>query len=216
MTFEVGKQYENRRDKYQVLAIQNSQIQVKYANGETFWLSKELQSRIYTNIQRERASPIKPKPSTGINKTTGFYYLMGFLTAKDARLLAFIPHHGLKSFKGKWYDSTGYDLADNQKGIVIHPPSTDKRWYECRVTFTATPQEVKSQEVLTTQFAIVKANDSNGWNINNNKLWFTLLEYGFVVGQKLNKDEIRASIPNAYLGAFEKGLTPPKNPPREE
>lgn len=205
MTFEIGKQYENRRGKYQVLAIHNSQIQVKYANGETFWLSAELQARIYQNIQNEQTYTLRQKPSSSVNKTNGFYSLLGFLSRKDARLLAFIPQKALNTFKNKWYDATGVELLETQKSIVRHPPKTDKRWYECRVTFTATPQEVKSQELLTPQFAIVKANDSNGWNINNNKLWFALLGYGFVVGESQNTNKIRNIIPNAYLNMFDRG-----------
>jgi len=205
MTFEVGKQYENRRGKYQVLAIKNNQIQVKYANGETFWLTTELQARIYQNIQNEQADTIRQKPSSSVNKTNGFYSLLGVLCKKDARLLAFIPQKALNTFKDKWYDAIGRELLENQKGIVIHPPDTDKRWYECRVTFNATPQEIKALEVFIPQFTIVKANDTDGWNINNNKLWFALLEYGFSVGQPQDVNKIRATIPNAYLELFNYG-----------
>jgi len=205
MTFEVGKQYENRRGKYQVLAIHNSQIQVKYANGETFWLSTELQSRIYENIKRDQNSPPSLKTLTGINKTSGFYFLMGFLVAKDARLLAFVPQHALESFKEKWYDSTGYDLADNQKGIVIHPPSTDKRWYECRITFTSSPQDIKKLELYIPHIPIVKANDTNGWNINNNKLFLALLEYGFQVGGSQDSLTIKEKMPASYANSFNSG-----------
>ena len=205
MIFIIGDWYENRRGKYQVLAIKNNQIQVKYVDGEVIWLSVDTQERIYQNIQNERTIITKRKPSSSINKTNGFYSLLGFLCKKDARLLSFIPDKALSTFKDNWYNTTQSELLDEQKGITIHPPETDKRWYECRITFTATPQEIKTLEIQSPQFTIVKANDTDGWNINNNKLWFALLEYGFVVGQQQNQDKIRAMIPNAYLDIFDKG-----------
>lgn len=207
MIFEVGKYYENRRGKYQVLAIQDNQLQAKYANGETIWLSVDMQSRIYANIQNEKAPQHSHKPSDNINKTNSFYKLLGFLAAKDVHLLAFIPQKAIESFKDKWFDATNSELLKEQRGIIIHPPGTDKRWYECRMTFRASPQEIKELELYLPQATVVKADDTNGWNINNNKLFFALLEYDFQAGGKQSMEVIQASIPNMYLDNFNQGVT---------
>jgi hypothetical protein len=181
-------------------------IQVKYADGEIVGLSVEVQERIYRNIQEGQIIAIKRKPSDKINKTTGLYYLLGFLAKSNAKFIAFIPEHALTSFKNIWYDAKGKELEDAQAGVIIHPPNTDKRWYECRITFKAAPQQIKQLESRNPQYSIVKANDSDEWNINNNKLFFSLIEYGFQVGADQIIDNIQRIIPEAYIESFNNGV----------
>jgi len=98
-------------------------------------------------------------------------------------------------------------MLQNEKGITIHPPGTDKRWYELRVTFTA-----KANELYLLNFGhdvnIVEGSpDSKLWNINNNRFFLRLLEFNFSTGSQQDKNSIETAIPNQYLGAFKEGYS---------
>ncbi len=204
--FQVNEWYENRRGKYQVLSIRGDAMRVRYADGSFAEASAATQERILQNQAIQVQLTARKLPSGKVNKTYGFYFLLGFLAGSNAKLLAFIPEHALPSFEDVWYDATGKNLPDGQKGVVIHPPDTDKRWYECRITFAARPQQLKQLEFHVPELSFVSAGGDGNWNINNNKLFFVLVEYGFCVGGDQSVGHIQAIIPEAYTSAFTDGV----------
>jgi hypothetical protein len=213
--FEVGGWYANRRGKYQVLAVHGDALSVHYADGEDAELTVKEQERIIQNIEREKVvyklAPSTRRSSTGVSKTSGFYWLLGFLANPSRRthLLAFVPDKASRSFANRWQDVGNGSLSPDQKGVTWHPPETDKRWYECRITFVALPDQVRVIGTIVPQFRIVSGGEyaSDSWNINNNKLFWGLCEYGFVVGSPQSLPVIRSRIPSTYVSDFERGLS---------
>lgn len=206
-TFKVGDHYCNRKGEYEVLDIQGDTMTVHYNTGEQQQLSIPAQITIYENIQREKViAPKRPTPI--LPQTQQFYWSLGFLLARINSMLVFIPQHALSSFKDNFYDATGQELSEDTKGVIIHPPETDKRWYECRVTFQAKPNELYLLNFGYKFHEPVEASpDHNLWNLNDNTLFFRLLEFNFVIGGKQNKAKIENAIPNQYQVSFNGGYS---------
>lgn len=207
VTFEVGNRYCNRDGEYEVLNIQGNSMRVRFDSGEELALTISIQANIYENIQQERI-PIKRQSTALKPQTQQFYWSMGFLLARKAALLAFIPPHALDAFKDKFYDATGRELSENEKGIVVHLPETDKRWYECRITFRAKPSELYLLPLgLSCHEPVEASQDHSLWNINDNKLFFALLEFGFATGPKQDRAKIENNITAQYLASFSEGYS---------
>jgi len=207
VTFFVGQRYRNRKGEYEVLQFLGDSMKVRYDDGDEQILSIAAQSIIFENMQREEMLSKSSKKPSAKPQNQQFYWSLGFLLARNPNLIAFIPQHALDSFKDKFLDATGRELLDNEKGITIHPPGTDKRWYELRVTFTA-----KANELYLLNFGhdvnIVEGSpDSKLWNINNNRFFLRLLEFNFSTGSQQDKNSIETAIPNQYLGAFKEGYS---------
>ena len=206
VTFLVGQRYRNRKGEYEVLEIQGNSMKVCYDDGSQQILSISTQATIFENMQREEMlTKSSKKPSTK-PQNQQFYWSLGFLLARKSNLIAFIPPHALDAFKDKFYDATGRELLDNEKGITIHPPGTGKWWYELRVTFTAGPNELNLLN-FGYDVNIVEGSDNNLWNINNNRFFLRLLEFNFSTGSQQDKASIESAIPNQYLDAFKQGYS---------
>ena len=206
VTFLVGQRYRNRKGEYEVLGIQGNSMKVRYDDGSEQILSMSTQATIFENIRREEMLPTKSskKPSTK-PQNQQFYWSLGFLLARNPKFIAFIPAHALDAFKDKFYDATGRELLDNEKGITIHPPGTGKWWYELRVTFTARPNELYLLNFGHDVNIVEGSPDNNLWNINNNRFFLRLLEFNFSTGSQQDKASIESAIPNQYLEAFKEG-----------
>lgn len=125
VTFLVGQRYRNRRGEYEVLEIIGGKsMKVRYNDGSEQILSMSTQATIFENMQRDEMLPTKKLSTKPQNQQ--FYWSLGFLLARNPNLRAFIPQHALDAFKDKFYDATGRELLDNEKGITIHPPGTGK------------------------------------------------------------------------------------------
>jgi len=207
VTFLVGQRYRNRRGEYEVLEIQGNSMKVRYNDGSQQILSISTQATIFENIQREEMlTKSSKKPSTK-PQNQQFYWSLGFLLARNPSLRAFIPRHALDAFKDKFYDATGRELLDNEKGITIHPPGTGKWWYELRVTFTARPNELYLLNFGHDVNIVEGSPDSKLWNINKNPFFLRLLEFNFSTGSQQDKASIESAIPNQYLEAFKEGYS---------
>ena len=57
--FEVGEHYENRRGKYQVLAIDGDIMQIRWKSGGEITTTVTMQSRILNNIKYEIEHPVQ-------------------------------------------------------------------------------------------------------------------------------------------------------------
>ena len=207
VTFFVGQRYRNRKGEYEVLQFQGDSMKVRYDDGSEQILSIAAQSTIFENMQREEMlTKSSKKPSTK-PQNQQFYWSLGFLLARTPNLIAFIPQHALDAFKDKFYDATGRELLDNEKGITIHPPGTGKWWYELRVTFTARPNELYLLNFGHDVNIVEGSPDNNLWNINNNRFFLRLLEFNFSTGSQQDKASIESAIPNQYLDAFKEGYS---------
>ncbi len=206
VTFLVGQRYRNKKGEYEVLEIQGDSIKVRYNDGSQQILTISIQATIFENMQREEMLPTKSSkklPTKPQNQQ--FYWSLGFLLARNLSLRAFIPQHALDTFKDKFYDATGRELLDNEKGITIHPPGTGKWWYELRVTFTARPNELYLLNFGHDVNIVEGSPDNKLWNINNNSFFLRLLEFNFSTGSQQDKASIESAIPNQYLDAFKEG-----------
>ena len=207
VTFFVGQRYRNRKGEYEVLQFQGDSMKFRYDDGSEQILSIATQSTIFENMQREEMLTKSSKKPFLEPQNQQFYWSLGFLLARNPNLIAFIPQRALDSFKDKFLDATGRELLDNEKGITIHPPGTDKRWYELRVTFTARPNELYLLNFGHDVNIVEGSPDKKLWNINNNRFFLRLLEFNFSTGSQQNKTNIESAIPNQYLGAFKEGYS---------
>lgn len=207
ITFFVGQRYRNRKGEYEVLQFQGNSMKVRYDDGSEQILSIAAQSTIIENIQREEMLTKLSKKPSAKPQNQQFYWSLGFLLARNPNLIAFIPQHALDSFKDKFLDATGRELLDNEKGITIHPPETDKRWYELRVTFTARANELYLLNFGHDVNIVEGSPDSKLWNINNNRFFLGLLEFNFSTGSQQDKATIESAIPNQYIGSFKEGYS---------
>jgi len=207
ITFFVGQRYRNRKGEYEVLQFQGDSMKVRYDDGSEQILSIAAQSTIIENIQREEMLTKSSKKPSAKPQNQQFYWSLGFLLARNPNLIAFIPQHALDSFKDKFLDATGRELLDNEKGITIHPPGTDKRWYELRVTFTARANELYLLNFGHDVNIVEGSPDSKLWNINNNRFFLGLLEFNFSTGSQQDKAIIESAIPNQYIGSFKEGYS---------
>ena len=207
ITFFVGQRYRNRKGEYEVLQFQGDSMKVRYDDGSEQILSIAAQSTIFENMQREEMLTKSSKKPSAKPQNQQFYWSLGFLLARNPNLIAFIPQHALDSFKDKFLDATGRELLDNEKGITIHPPGTDKRWYELRVTFTARANELYLLNFGHDVNIVEGSPDSKLWNINNNRFFLGLLEFNFSTGSQQNKASIENAIPNQYIGSFKEGYS---------
>jgi len=207
ITFFVGQRYRNRKGEYEVLQFQGNSMKVRYDDGSEQILSIAAQSTIIENIQREEMLTKSSKKPSAKPQNQQFYWSLGFLLARNPNLIAFIPQHALDSFKDKFLDATGRELLDNEKGITIHPPGTDKRWYELRVTFTARANELYLLNFGHDVNIVEGSPDSKLWNINNNRFFLGLLEFNFSTGSQQDKATIESAIPNQYIGSFKEGYS---------
>jgi len=205
VTFFVGQRYRNRKGEYEVLQFQGDSMRVRYDDGSEQILSIATQSTIFENIQREEILPTKKLSTKPQNQQ--FYWSLGFLLARNPKLIAFIPPHALNAFKDKFYDATGRELLDNEKGVTIHPPGTGKWWYELRVTFTARANELYLLNFGHDVNIVEGSPDNKLWNINNNRFLLRLLEFNFSTGSQQDKTTIENAIPNQYLAAFKEGYS---------
>jgi hypothetical protein len=55
--FEVGSQYRNRRDDYEVLSISGETMRIRYSDGTEQTVKINIQARIWENIEAEIAPP---------------------------------------------------------------------------------------------------------------------------------------------------------------
>ena len=207
ITFFVGQRYRNRKGEYEVLQFQGDSMKVRYDDGSEQILSIAAQSTIFENMQREEMLTKSSKKPSAKPQNQQFYWSLGFLLARNPNLIAFIPQHALDSFKDKFLDATGRELLDNEKGITIHPPGTDKRWYELRVTFTARANELYLLNFGHDVNIVEGSPDSKLWNINNNRFFLGLLEFNFSTGSQQDKATIESAIPNQYIGSFKEGYS---------
>ena len=207
MKFLAGQRYRNRKGEYEVLQLQGDTMKVRYDDGSEQILSIAIQSTIFENMQCEEMLIKSPGEPSTKPQNQQFYWSLGFLLARNPRLTAFIPQHALDSFKDKFLNAGGRELLDDEKAIIIHPPGTNKRWYELRVTFTA-----RSNELYLLNFGhdvnIVEGSpDGKLWNINNNRFFLRLVEFNFSTGSQQDKASIESAIPNQYLGSFKEGYS---------
>ena len=207
VTFLVGQRYRNRKGEYEVLEIKGDLMKVRYDNGSEQISVISTQAIIFENMQREEMLTKSSKKPSMKPQNQQFYWSLGFLLARNPNLIAFIPQHAIDAFKGKFYDATGRELLDNEKGITIHPPGTDKRWYELRVTFTARPNELHLLNFGHDVNIVEGSPDKKTWNINNNRFFLRLLEFNFSTGNQQDKASIESAIPNQYLDAFKEGYS---------
>jgi len=135
--------------------------------------------------------------------TPNFYSSIGFILAHQTQLLAFIPPKAKKDFWDKFNEATGRDPLPDEQGLVLHPEGTNKFWHECRITFKATERE--TLRLFLGDDIIVAGQDENHWNINNNNLFFRLLELGFNSGYKQDKQAVQVNIPEEHLQSFLEG-----------
>ncbi len=205
ITFLVGQRYRNRKGEYEVVEMKNNEMKVRYDGGQTETLDLSIQARIFENMQSEELSKTKKLSVKPQNQQ--FYWSLGFLLARKPNLIAFIPQHALRAFENRFYDATGRELSDNEKGIIIHPPKTDKRWYELRVTFTARANELYLLNFGDDVNIVEGSPDNKLWNINNNRFFLRLLEFNFSTGSQQDKTNIERAIPNQYFAAFKEGYT---------
>ncbi len=205
VTFLVGQRYRNRKGEYEVVEMKNNEMKVRYDGGQTETLDLSIQARIFENMQSEELSKTKKLSVKPQNQQ--FYWSLGFLLARKPNLIAFIPQHALRAFENRFYDATGRELSDNEKGIIIHPPKTDKRWYELRVTFTARANELYLLNFGDDVNIVEGSPDNKLWNINNNRFFLRLLEFNFSTGSQQDKTNIERAIPNQYFAAFKEGYT---------
>lgn len=137
--------------------------------------------------------------------TPNLYSSIGFILGRQLQLVAFIsPKAQAKDdFFDRFREATGRNPYPNEPGLVFHPEGTDKYWHEERIIFNATERE--TLRLFLGDDLLRRGSDDTHWNINNNQLFFELLQLGFRPGNIQDLNIIKPNIPTNYLEAFMAG-----------
>ena len=199
--FVIGRRYSNRLGEYEVLDIQGDKMLIRYDTGTEQGVSVAMQARIAENMAREasRSSPYGPSQH---QREQLFYSSLGFLARRVTVLEAFVPPQSVRGFSEDYINIKG--SRPGQKGLVLHPQGSNKWGSELRVTFKATPDELINLD-FGPDVTIVDAplNTGISFRINNNRLWWRLLSFGFEMGTYQDISNIRSHIPPHYRNQFD-------------
>lgn len=133
--FLVGRRYRNHKGEYEVLAINGSQLHVRYEAGDEDQLDAVMQARIIGNIKRERLAPNPPT-----SKPRGI--------PQNARGSSKIRHNhkppALRDYQLECFEKLhGYHAAGKNRALVSLPTGTGKT-----VIFAQLPKLVRNKKVL--------------------------------------------------------------------
>ena len=198
--FEIGKTYENRFGRFEVLAIRSGLIEVLYSTGNRDILTAEIQQRIIDNIESEKHVPVTNKEKEQprkirkayntwkYNPTSKYYRTIGYLAVK-ASIFAEVNHLKEDYFIRRYKDLKGKDPKYcvqqdcNRWGLkldirCIHPDFD----YELDGLIW------------------------DGLEIRKNNFAWALLEMGFDLGHNHDIEKIRSEIPEEHLDSFDNGM----------
>lgn len=203
--FAVGETYANRQGQYTVLEVRGSKLSVHYDDGTLATLDANFQRRITENMLRELASLTR-----GIGVETGdsqrrFMLSVGFL-ARRSDLQAEMPWKAVVPFVEKYKDLTGRTATPGDTSFyILNDPRVDKWGPELRIYFEATPSQLN--ELYFGEYIRARDGQHPGlYRINNNALFYKLLELGFVLGPLQAIDRIRNRIPATLRDMFDLGV----------
>lgn len=203
--FALGETYANRQGQYTILEVRGSKLRVRYDDGTLATLDANFQRRIIENMMRELASL-----TSGIGVETGdsqrrFMLSIGFLSLRSD-LQAEMPRKAVEPFVEKYRDFTGRTARPGDTSFyILNDPWVDKWGPELRIYFEATPNQLS--ELYFGEY--IRARDGHypgQYRINNNVLFYKLLELGFVLGPLQAIDRIRKRIPAPLREMFDLGV----------
>ena len=145
------------------------------------------------------------KKDKSIDIDSNFCSSIGFILARQVKLLAFVPPKAKNEFFDRYEEATGQIITGNEQGLVLHPEGTNKYWYESRIIFKATERETLRLFLFCGD--IVKGSDKEHWNLNSNDVFFELLRLGFQLGGNQPIESIKANIPTSFQLSFQDGFT---------
>lgn len=202
-TFIIGRRYANRIGEYEVLDIKGDKMLIRYDDGNEQQVSVSMQARISENMARE-ASALSPYSSSQQQREQAFYFSLGFIAHRVTILEAFVPPQSVHGFTEDYINIKG--SHPGQKGLVLHPQGSNKWGSELRITFRATSDELTNLD-FGPDVNIVDdpLNTGISFRINNNRLWWRLLAFGFEMGTVQDINNIRTRMPLQYRNQFDLG-----------
>jgi len=204
--FEIGQTYENNIGKYEVLAINQGAMDVRYTDGHEQTLSIPIQARIYENKMLQPLMVAQERPT---HKQAGLqdYWTMGFLLNRLIYLGANLTKDKRDDFKDRYFNATNKELDFNQKGISYLRNGANQWGNQGVIRFTAESGELPLLKFSSDNNIPYPSNTEGIYEVKDIRYLFILLEHGFMLGSKQDKRHIIRSIPNSYIDYFNKGYS---------
>jgi hypothetical protein len=210
--FVVGEVYSNRRMRYTVLDIQDSELIVQFEDGTTGTLNKDFQHRIIGNMIKELDFLTStPNKSTQAREDLRheFIFSVGFLSAR-ARLRAEVPPRSKVIFEKRYQEKTGNILSNTTNGYcILSKDEVYNKWGpELRIVFPAEERELAGlyfgEQINVQNYKSFP--DVGLYVINNNAFFYHLLEMGFDIGNRHDPDNVQKRIPTILIDDFNRGF----------
>ena len=194
--FIPGERYEDRRGEYTVLKIAGDVMTIQYADGSQRDDNVQIKSRTYRNILIEQRAQ-HPLLSDG------YFFTVGFLAIKS-EFNAEVPPQSQQGFEERYFLSAGTRPALHRDGYFpIQIETTWDKWgSELRIYCPANHPPLE----LPPDVELRDTPDPGLVRINNNALWWKLVNIGFRLGKGHRIDEIRATVPRQFQTSFERGV----------
>ena len=144
-------------------------------------------------------------------KPSEFFEVLGYLAAPGRRckLDVEVPITNAQSFKDKYAGLSGTEPMVDDHNFFLWPEGANKWGVELRIYFVANKVNIPSAilgMVVSPRFR-PQSGTAHNCRINNNKFIWTLIEYGFILGDSQNAQRIRDRVPSEYISYFERGFS---------
>jgi len=134
-----------------------------------------------------------------------FFESLGYLASENrfTKLDVELPQNNQTKFETKYNRLTGINPKPDDVNYYVLHPNADKWGIELRIYFISNGNLPSHINHL-----VVKPRPDEIYNcrINNNKLIWELIQYGFRLSDVQNNDLIKSKVPITYIDDFKKGL----------
>ena len=202
--FEVGGRYRNRIGWYEVLAIRDDEMTVRYENdGTQKKLDFESQRRIIANIEFEEKLVI---PFAEEGKNIKYFFTLGYI-CKKGFIEAIIPPKSKSGFDNTYRRVKGKYPSDAIEGYYIHHDENVDKWgVEMRLTLEISGEIDVDDLEFGNNIRVVNSPNDREIRINNNAFCWQLLQIGFDLGRGQDKLVILDNIPDKFRETFMAGF----------
>ncbi len=232
--FVVGGRYANAAGDYDVLAIEDGKVRIRYARGLELTLPAGGLWSQWEQLVAERTgrplTPAKaataPRPatsrpsaprSTGTARTAaprlpkkapsgeaGFFFAAGYLAA-GCDLTASVAGRDYLAFAQRYQILTGRGLSTPHAGLDVHERPTHKSGADLAVTFPAT-EGIRPLLILGKDTPLQPAPQPGFYAVNKTEAVERLLKLGFDLGRNDNPATVRSHIPAGHHDDFDRGV----------
>ena len=136
-----------------------------------------------------------------------FFEILGYLSSPHRRCKLDAEMHSRtqRKFESKYSRLTGITpTVDDHNYYILHQ-GADKWGVELRVYFDSDQSSVP--QIIRNMIRSSRPGEPRNSRINDNKLIWRLIEYGFLLNDIQNINRIRSYVPIQYITDFERGFS---------